>query len=157
LRAKPATNAVAIIIGIQDYRRVPKADFANNDARVFYDYAIRGLGVRPENVKLLVDQQADDVEILSALKNWLPLKAKRGQTDIYVFYSGHGLPSDNGASLYFLPYGVDRQFLDRTAIKQAEVVSALQAVSPKSVTLFLDACYSGQSRGGETLLYGRGS
>jgi hypothetical protein len=152
LRAKPATNAVAIIIGIQDYRRVPKADFANNDARVFYDYAIRGLGVRPENVKLLVDQQADDVEILSALKNWLPLKAKRGQTDIYVFYSGHGLPSDDGASLYFLPHGVDRQFLDRTAIKQAEVVSALQAVSPKSVTLFLDACYSGQSRGGETLL-----
>lgn len=153
LRGKPAANnAVAIIIGIQDYRRVPKAEFANNDARVFYDYAIRGLGVRPENVKLLVDQQADDVEILGAFKNWLPLKAKRGQTDVYVFYSGHGLPSDDGASLYFLPHGVDRQFLDRTAIKQAEIVGALQAVSPKSVTLFLDACYSGQSRGGETLL-----
>jgi len=152
LRGKPANNTVAIIIGIQDYRRVPKAEFANNDARVFYDYAIRGLGVRPENVKLLVDQQADDVEILGAFKNWLPLKAKRGQTDVYVFYSGHGLPSDDGASLYFLPHGVDRQFLDRTAIKQAEIVSALQAVSPKSVTLFLDACYSGQSRGGETLL-----
>ena len=152
LRGKPANNAVAIIIGIQDYRRVPKAEFANNDARVFYDYAIRGLGVRPENVKLLVDQQADDVEILGAFKNWLPLKAKRGQTDVYVFYSGHGLPSDDGASLYFLPHGVDRQFLDRTAIKQAEIVSALQAVQPKSVTLFLDACYSGQSRGGETLL-----
>jgi len=152
LRGKPTANAVAIIIGIQDYRRVPKADFANNDARVFYDYAIRGLGVRPENVKLLVDQQADDIEILGAFRNWLPLKAKRGQTDVYVFYSGHGLPSDDGASLYFLPHGVDRQFLDRTAIKQAEIISALEAVSPKSVTLFLDACYSGQSRGGETLL-----
>jgi type 1 fimbria pilin len=152
VRARPATNAVAIIIGIQDYRRVPKAEFANNDARLFYDYAVRGLGVKPENIKLLLDQEADDVGILGAIQNWLPLKARKGQTDVYVFYSGHGLPSDDGGSLYLLPHGVDRQFLDRTAIKQSELVSALQAANPKSVTLFMDACYSGQIRTGETLL-----
>jgi hypothetical protein len=154
LSARLPRDAVAIIIGIQDYRRVPKAEFASNDARVFYDYAIRGLGVRPENVKLLTDDQADDVAILGAFKNWLPLKSRKAKTDVYVFYSGHGYPSDDGSSLYFLPHGVDRQFLDRTAIKQSEIVSALQAVSPRSVTLFLDACYSGQSRTGETLLAG---
>jgi len=98
------------------------------------------------------DQQADDVEILGAFKNWLPLKSRKGQTDVYMFYSGHGLPSDDGASLYLLPHGVDRQFLDRTAIKQSELISALQAVNPRSVTLFMDACYSGQIRTGETLL-----
>ena len=152
VRVRPATNAVAIIIGIQDYRRVPKAEFANNDARLFYDYAMRGLGVKPENIKLLLDQEADDVGILGALQNWLPLKAREGQADVYVFYSGHGLPSEDGASLYLLPAGVDRQFLDRTAIKQSELVSALQAAKPKSVTLFMDACYSGQIRTGETLL-----
>ena len=154
LKARPPRDAVAIIIGIQDYRRVPKADFANNDARLFYDYAIRGLGVRPENIKLLLDDKADDIEILGAFKNWLPVKTRKGQTDVYVFYSGHGYPSDDGASLYFLPHGVDRQFLDRSAIKQSDIVLALQAVVPKSVTLFLDACYSGQSRTGETLLAG---
>ena len=154
LKARPPRDAVAIIIGIQDYRRVSKADFANNDARLFYDYAIRGLGVRPENIKLLLDDKADDLEILGAFKNWLPVKTRKGQTDVYVFYSGHGYPSDDGASLYFLPHGVDRQFLDRSAIKQSDIVLALQAVVPKSVTLFLDACYSGQSRTGETLLAG---
>jgi hypothetical protein len=152
VRARPATNAVAIIIGIQDYRRVPKAEFANNDARLFYDYAVRGLGVKPENIKLLLDQEADDIGILGAIQNWLPLKARKGQTDVYVFYSGHGLPSDDGGSLYLLPHGVDRQFLVRTAINQSELVSALQAANPKSVTLFMDACYSGQIRTGETLL-----
>jgi len=152
VRPRPANNAVAIIIGIQDYRRVPKAEFANNDARMFYDYVIRGLGVRPENVKLLLDQEADDVEILGAFKNWLPLKARKGQTDVYVFFSGHGLPSDDGSNLYMLPHGVDKQFLDRTAIKQSELIASLQAVSPRSVTMFMDACYSGQIRTGETLL-----
>ena len=152
VRPRPATNAVAIIIGIQDYSRVPKAEFANNDARVFYDYAIRGLGVRPENIKILLDQEANDIDILGAFKNWLPLKTRRGQTDVYVFYSGHGLPSDDGSNLYMLPHGVDRQFLDRTAIKQSELITSLQAVSPRSVTMFMDACYSGQIRTGETLL-----
>jgi hypothetical protein len=152
VRARPATNAVAIIIGIQDYSRVPKAEFASNDARVFYDYAIRGLGVRPENIKILLDQEASDIGILSAFKNWLPLKTRKGLTDVYVFYSGHGLPSDDGSNLYMLPHGVDRQFLDRTAIKQSELIASLQAVSPRSVTMFMDACYSGQIRTGETLL-----
>lgn len=152
VRARPATNAVAIIIGIQDYSRVPDAEFANNDARVFYDYAIRGLGVRSENIKLLLDQEADQVEILSAFKNWLPLKTRTGQTDVYVFYSGHGLPSDDGSNLYMLPHGVDRQFLNETAIKQSVLIDSLQAVSPRSVTMFMDACYSGQTRTGETLL-----
>jgi hypothetical protein len=152
VRARPANNAVAIIIGIQDYRRVPKAEFANNDARMFYDYAIRGLGVRPENIKILLDQDADDVGILNAFNSWLPLKIRKDQSDVYIFYSGHGMPSDDGSNLYILPHGVDRQFLDRTAIKHSELIASLKAVSPKSVTMFMDACYSGQTRTGETLL-----
>ncbi len=145
-------DAVAIIIGIQNYKRVPKADFANSDAKEFYEYAIRGLGIKPENIKLLVDEEADDVNIVKAFENWLPLQVNKGKTDVYVFYSGHGLPSSDGKSLYFLPYGVDKELLSRTAVGQAEVVSALVASKPKSVTMFIDACYSGQTRGGETLL-----
>jgi len=152
IKLVPTRDAVAIIIGIQNYKRVPKAEFANRDAREFYEYAIRGLGIKPENIKLLVDEEADDVNMVKAFENWLPLQVNKGKTDVYVFYSGHGLPSNDGKSLYFLPYGVDKELLARTAIGQAEVVSALAASKPKSVTMFIDACYSGQTRGGETLL-----
>jgi hypothetical protein len=152
IKRAPARDAVAIIIGIQNYKRVPKADFANNDAKEFYEYAIRGLGIKPENIKLLLDEEADEVNIVKAFENWLPLQVNKGKTDVYVFYSGHGLPSSDGKSLYFLPHGVDKELLSRTAVGQAEVVSALVASKPKSVTMFIDACYSGQTRGGETLL-----
>ena len=152
IKRVPTRDAVAIIIGIQNYKRVPKAEFANNDAKEFYEYAIRGLGIKPESIKLLVDEEADEVNIVKAFENWLPLQVNKAKTDVYVFYSGHGLPSNDGKSLYFLPHGVDKELLSRTAVGQAEVVSALVASKPKSVTMFIDACYSGQTRGGETLL-----
>ena len=154
LRVQAKRDAVAIIIGIQDYKRVPKAEFANDDARVFYDYAVRGLGVRPENINMLIDAEAEDVEIIRAFENWLPVHVNKNQTDVYVFFSGHGLPSPDGRALYLLPHGVDKQLLARTAVAQKELVAALQAAKPKSVTMFIDSCYSGQTRGGEVLLAG---
>ena len=129
-----------------------KADFANADAQDFYDYASRALGIKLENIKLLVDDGADDAEIYRALQNWLPLKVKKGKTEVFVFFSGHGLPSQDGKSLYFLPWGVDKDFVEKTAINQQEIIASLQAVQPKSVTMFIDSCYSGQAKGGETLL-----
>jgi uncharacterized caspase-like protein len=151
VKKQPERDAVAIIIGIADYKNLPRADYANDDARVFYDYAIRALGVKPENIKLLVDTDADDVAIYRAFKTWLPSRVK-SSTDVYVYYSGHGLPTADGQGLYLLPQRADRDFIDKTAITQAEINAAIQAAKPRSVTIFLDACYSGQARSGETLI-----
>jgi len=151
VRRQAERDAVAIIIGISNYKTLPKADFANDDARVFYDYAIRALGVKPENIKILVDADAEDVEIIKAFKTWLPSRVK-STTDVYVFYSGHGLPTQDGQGLYLLPPRADRDFISRTAIQFQEINSDLQAAKPKSVTIFMDACYSGQARSGETLV-----
>jgi hypothetical protein len=151
VKRQPERDAVAIIIGISDYINLPRADYANDDARVFYDYAIRALGVKPENIRLLVDADADDVAIYRAFKTWLPSKV-RASTDVYVYYGGHGLPTADGQGIYLLPQRADRDFIDKTAITQAEINAAIQAAKPKSVTVFLDSCYSGQARSGETLI-----
>ena len=145
-------DAVAIIIGIEKYRSVPSADFATRDASMFVDYVTRGLGVRQENIRLILDEKADSIEILRAFRNWLPTRVNKGKTEVYVFFSGHGLPAADGKSLYFLPHEVDKDLLDRSAVTQKEVVDAIQRSSPKTVTMFIDSCYSGQSRTGETLL-----
>lgn len=152
LKKAAPRDAVAIIVGIQDYKRLPKADFANDDARAFHDYAVRALGIRPENIKMLIDGEAEQVEILSAFKSWLPSYVKKDKTDVYVFYSGHGLPSADGKSLFLLPQNGHKDFLAETGIDQNSLVAALAAAKPKSVTLFIDSCYSGSSRSGETLL-----
>jgi uncharacterized caspase-like protein len=112
------------------------------------------LGIKPENIKLLVDDGADLSDVLDAFQNWLPLKVNKGKTDVYVFYSGHGYPSQDGKGLYLLPFNVDSKILDRTSVKQIEVVAALQRAQAKSVTMFIDACYSGQTRNGDALVAG---
>ena len=152
VKAQPSRDTVAIIIGIQNYKRIPRAEYASDDAQVFYDYAIRALGIKPENIKLLLDDGADEVDILAAFRNWLPMKVRKNKTDLVVFYSGHGLPSDDGKSLYFLPYNAHRELIEETAINQNKIVSAIQAAQPRTVTMFIDACYSGQARSGETLM-----
>jgi hypothetical protein len=151
IKKQPERDAVAIVIGIADYKNLPRADFANDDASMFYDYAIRGLGIKPENVKLLVDTNADDVAIYQAFKTWLPSRV-RSTTDVYVYYSGHGLPAEDGQGLYLLPQRAHRDLIEKTAISQREINGFIQAAKPKSVTIFLDSCYSGLARTGETLL-----
>ena len=154
VKLQPVRDAVAIIIGIEKYKRVAKADYANVAAQDFYDYASRALGIKPENIKLLFDDGADDVEIYKAFQNWLPVKVNKGKTDVYVFYSGHGYPGQDGNSLYILPYGADKDLISKTAISQQEIITSIQNTQPRTVTMFLDSCYSGQTRGGDVLIAG---
>ncbi len=151
VKSQPSKDAVAIIIGIADYKNLPRADFANEDARIFYDYAIRALGVKPENIKLLVDADAGQGEILKTFKTWLPARVKP-TTDVYIYYSGHGLPSADGQTLYILPQQADRDLIEDTAVAQSRINAAIQAAKPKSVTIFLDSCYSGAARTGQSLI-----
>jgi hypothetical protein len=151
VKQQTTRDAVAVIIGIADYKSLPKADFASDDARAFYDYASRALGIKTENIKLLVDSDAEEVEILRTFRNWLPSKV-RSTTDVYVFYSGHGLPTADGQDLYLIPPRAAKDLIDDTAIPFSKINAAIQAAKPKSVTMILDACYSGQARSGETLV-----
>jgi hypothetical protein len=149
---KKNIDAVAIIIGIQNYKRLGKADYANQDAQIFYEYAHRALGIPKDRIKILTDSDADQAAFLKTFRNWLPLNVNKDKTDVFVFYSGHGLPSQDGNALYMLPYGVDQDLLDETAVDQRKINEAIQATKPKSVTMFIDSCYSGLSKNGENLL-----
>lgn len=145
-------DAVAIIIGVEKYKRLPKANYADVDAQTFYDYAKRALGVSSEKIRLLVNENAERTEIRRTLDAWLPSVVKQNSTEIFIFYSGHGLPSKSGDSLFFLPWDADKDYLEDTAILQSKFYDALIATKPKSVTVFLDACYSGINKNGEAII-----
>ncbi len=80
---------------------------------------------------------------------------KENQSDVYVFFAGHGLASDNGEQTYLLPYDGAPELLDDTAIARERLFSDIAAANPRSVTVFLDTCYSGTTRGIDMLIASR--
>ena len=149
-------DALALIIGVSDYERTPaKAAYADKDAQTFYDYAMLKLGIPANNIKELVNTNADGVDIRLAVNDWMARTTKQDRSDVYVFFAGHGLASDDGEKMYLLPYDGSPQLLDRTAILRDELFSDITAANPRSVTVFLDTCYSGTTRGADMLVAAR--
>jgi len=152
LQGKPRPHAITLIIGIEQYKSVPPAEFAENDARSFYDYATNALGVPASRVKLLTGADAQRVDVEAAILTWLKPQVVKGQTEVFVFFSGHGLASDDGKDLYLLPQDGNRALLDRSALRRKELIDMIVDSGPKSATLFLDTCYSGGTRGKDSLV-----
>ena len=149
-------DAVAIIVGVSDYKETTaRAAYADSDAKVFQDYAIEKLGVPRDRIKTLVTDGADEKDMLLAVKRWLARASKQGKSDVYVFFAGHGLASDDGQKMYLLPYDGAPELLDDTAILRDRLFSDIASANPRSVTVFLDTCYSGTTRGTDMLIASR--
>ncbi len=150
MKAKANPNAVALIIGIEAYSRLPPAQYADSDANHFYDFAHQALGVPTSRIKLLVGAQANRADLLKAMRSWMRTEVAGGKSDVYIFFAGHGLASDDGAKTYLLPADGDRDLLDETSILRDDLIAS--AKGAKTITLFLDTCYSGGTRTTEVLL-----
>ena len=155
-KVKKNKDALALIIGVSSYENTnAKALYADNDALLFKDYASDKLGVTDNKIKVLVNDGADEKDILLAVKEWLRRSAKPDKSDIYVFFAGHGLASQDGKDMYLLPHDGSPRLLKKTAILRDELFSDIEESNPKSVTVFLDTCYSGEARDHEMLISGR--
>ena len=156
IKVKQDKNKIAIIIGIEKYKTLKNIDapYANRDANAFRAYANRALGIPNKNIKVLIDENATRGETLKALTLWLPQIARGKNKDIYVFFAGHGLASDDGKNLYILPQDGDAALLQYTALSRLEIFDLINRVEPNSVTMFFDTCYSGQTRDERMLVAG---
>jgi hypothetical protein len=154
IKSKINDNKLALIIGIENYSDLVKASYANNDAQYFKDYAKNILGIKNENINLLVDEDATFIKINKVLKIWLKSKVIPNKTELIIFYAGHGLANQDGdkQDLYLLPQNADTDLLTISSISRNNLFKEIINLEPKSVTIFFDACYSGISRDNKSLI-----
>ncbi len=154
IKSKSNDNKLALIIGIENYSDLVKASYANNDAQYFKDYAKNSLGIKNENIQLLLDENATFIKINKVLKKWLKSKVIPNKTELIIFYAGHGLATQDGdkQDLYLLPQNADTDMLSISSISRNNLFKEISNLNPKSVTIFFDACYSGTSRDNKTLI-----
>ncbi len=152
MMAKPNPSAVALIVGIESYANLPQAQYADSDASLFYDYAHHALGVPIKRIKLLTNAQAGRTDLLKAIRAWMKSEIVDGRSNVYIFFAGHGLSSVDGSKSYLLPADGDPSLLDETSILRDDLIAS--AKGAQTVTLFMDTCYSGATRGKGVLLTG---
>ena len=63
--------------------------------------------------------------------------------------------NDDGKEMCLLPYDGAPELLDKAAILRDELFADIAAANPRSVTVFLDTCYSGTTRGPDMLIASR--
>ncbi len=144
----------AVIIGNRDYQgHIPDVDFAANDADAFRKFVIDVLGYDPDNIIYLRD--ATQAQLLTAFGNrethegklWRYLDPD-GNSDVVVFYSGHGVPSLKDKRGYLLPVNADPDTPEINGYPLDTLLANLGKLKAKSVSVFLDACFSGDSQKG---------
>jgi len=139
---RPNQRRWAVIIGIEQYRKVAPVAFASRDAYAMREYATKLLGVPSEQLFLLVDDQATKAEILLLLEERLQQKVQSGDT-IYVYFAGHGVPEVKDGTPYLLPSDGDPQSPRITGYSLEDFYTALGKLRAERVIVFLDACFSG--------------
>lgn len=152
----PATNAntFAIIIANENYQEETPVQYALNDGQTFKEYCQKVLGLPEDNIHYREDATLNNI---LAEVDWISkvARAYNGEASLIVYYAGHGIPDEASGSSYLLPVdGIGNNL--RTGYSLAELYKTLGALPARSVTVFMDACFSGAKRGEGMLASARG-
>ena len=145
-------NAIAVVFGIEEYLYAPNVANAYNDAEIFREYLISTFGLERENIYFRYNEKATkgEFEKVFSKNGWISKTAKK-DSEIYVFYAGHGVASTDNESAYLIPNDIDPNYAS-TGYSLNELYNNLSKIESKSTTIILDACFSGISRENEMLL-----
>ena len=103
------------------------------------------LGVSETNIIFRTNEFATGNRIKADLSQ-LKRRVTPGQSDVYVFYSGHGAPTIDGKQRYLLPHDGDPDALEDTGYPLMVFYDQLSKLDARSITMFLDACFSGTDK-----------
>lgn len=153
LAAVKNPDAVAVVIGIARYQNsdVPPVDFARRDATWMKAYLIKTMGFEERRVIEIYDNEATQGKFRQVFEEQLRNWVRQGRSDVFVYYSGHGVPDPETKEAYLVPYDCNPSYAKSTGYKLREVYDQLAALPARSVTIVLDACFSGSSPGGVLL------
>ena len=81
------------------------------------------------------------------LFNW----TKRNVSKVYVYYAGHGAPASKDGSAYLVPSDAKSQKIEFSGYPLTNLYRNLGKIRARSVTVILEACFSGSSQAGALL------
>ena len=145
----------AIVIGIDDYAKWPKLEYASRDAQAIADTLTGQFGFPSSQVIVLKNREATRNNILAAFHDRLGDGRTQKNDRVFVFFAGHGATRQlaSGRDLgYIIPVDSDPREFASDAIAMTDVQNIAESLQAKHVLFVMDACYSGLglTRGGSS-------
>jgi hypothetical protein len=147
-QAKEDPDSFAVVVGIENYSTLPKADFASRDAQTMRDH-LKSLGYPVRNTMFLADDKAARSGLEKYVDSWLPKQVGKGSR-VFFYFSGHGAPDPKSGQSYLMPWDADPKYLEDTGYPMKSLLAKLDALPAKQVVVVLDSCFSGA--GGRSVL-----
>lgn len=139
-------NSWAVVIGIDDYAKWPKLQYAVRDAQSIRDTLVEKFAFAPERVVTLKNSEATRNNILAAFHDKLAHGGVQKNDRIFVFFAGHGATRklSSGRDLgYIVPVDSDPAQFATDAIPMTEIQNIAESLTAKHAFFVMDACYSG--------------
>ena len=138
-------NTFALIIANENYKNVDDVPYALRDGKSFKRYCEEVLGVPADNIKFKENATVNEmIDVIDQIKDFERVYEKM---KLIVYFSGHGLPDPRTNESYLLPVDASPRNIS-TGYKLSTFYKELTAYNPASVTVFLDACFSGTKKDG---------
>lgn len=149
----PPVNAdgVAVVIGVKGYasKYVPSVDYALNDAELVTQYLIQTMGYQEGNIIYLENPTKADLEKVFGnkdnYKGQLYDYIKKGQSEVFVYYTGHGAPDLDSKEGYFVPSDSDPNYVKFSGYPLSVFYENLSRLPARDISVVIDACFSGMS------------
>ncbi len=147
------SDSWAIVIGIDDYAKWPKLQYAARDAQAIREALIQKFSFVPEHIVSLTNKEATRTGILAAFHDKLAHSGMKKNDRLFVFFAGHGATRQlsSGRDLgYIVPVDSDPNQIATDAIPMTELQNIAESLTAKHALFVMDACYSGLglTRGG---------
>ncbi|PWF47948.1 tetratricopeptide repeat protein [Massilia glaciei] len=139
-------NSWAVVIGIDDYPKWPKLEYAVRDAEGVRETLIDKFGFAPARVITLKNAEATRNGILAAFHDRLGHGGVQKNDRVFVFFAGHGATRklSSGRDLgYIVPYDSDPDQFATDAIPMTEIQNIAEGLAARHTLFVMDACYSG--------------
>ncbi|MDD3049932.1 MAG: caspase family protein, partial [Candidatus Cloacimonetes bacterium] len=151
---KKNSDAIAVVLGIENYRNVSDVNFAFRDATIMKEYFSKTIGIPEENIYFRTNDEVTLGEFRKIFsdKGWLDKRVIENKTDVYFYYAGHGAPAIKEEKAFLIPFDGDPNYPVQTGYSLETVYENLSNLKANSVTVFLDACFTGANRENEMLL-----
>jgi uncharacterized caspase-like protein/peptidoglycan/xylan/chitin deacetylase (PgdA/CDA1 family) len=140
------SDSWAVVIGIDDYAKWPKLQYAARDAQAIRETLITQFGFSAERIISLDNKAATRAAILGAFNERLSQSGMKKNDRLFVFFAGHGATRQlsSGRDVgYIIPVDSDPKQLATDAIAMTELQNIAENLTAKHVLFVMDACYSG--------------